>query len=1142
MSNVHLVKKFIGLIAIIALGIQLTTGCSSDGPIPCKDLGDCLSGQACTDGFCKAEEPSASVEKGQEAPSPEQQTSDASVEATPDTNTPEPEKVQETTPEKVVETKPEQTVQLCPGGCGPGKYCDPQKRKCFDRPCSPCTTAPNACGGPPNLCLRTNTGESFCGRDCKTDKKCPAGFNCFTVNLQNGQAFQCAPASVTCKLKLGIGTACRGKDAPECPYHYPECSSLDATKEGICTAKCSSTADCPKEYKRCEDRGDGVKVCMKGCNDKNDCSPARPNCLVFDGKKTCQADPYTGPEVCGLTDGTKEGIGRACPMGANQCGSKNPLCIGHNNSTIRPFCTRNCQKDSDCGSGATCKLVSTGKGDQKVCLNADCACLAKPDLKGKKDLFAEALAKVGRDRCSLIYTKKELEITPEAIRQDPFRLKFFNPIHREPLKLLAFSKKVTALLDAALQKKGLEAVSQSLEHAALWLDNPVTTKAKSYTVASTHPLATAVAQLIKAHGGTPDTTKLQSEAAKIPADLQKKLATIVLAVSDAATTRNQALPARVTKDANYFFQRAASVVINAAQRFNLGPRGRPSGDYWLLARDFGYQKMYQASWELSTTIQQSQLSANASYKGFSFNVQTPIGRIIVQDNGDHEYDPQKAEYKGDIALLVDTGGNDTYKIAAGANTSAKNPVSVVLDLAGKDTYGYTIVKHKKDLYGRFPSDDGGRYSAPGFCNKDSDCGLIGLCFDSACQVRCFTDKDCGKPNSKCQKEKGGSFCTPKKKASAGPFSLSNRNRQGAGRLGIGFLFDLGTEKDVYHSLRMSQGFGALGVGVLYDAGGDEEYQCESGCQGSGVFGIGLHIDRSGNDEYRTFHNAQGFGFSKGAGILLDQKGDDKYLANHGSPTQDMKPGQKGDPLYASAQLPGKANSSFVQGAGFGRRADFSDGHFMSGGLGILRDVEGKDKYVSGVFAQATGYWYGTGILSDGSGDDTYDGFWYVQGSTAHYALSVFLEGSGNDKYNSTLTPVATHTGVGHDFSTSWLVDESGNDIYRAGGLTLGSGNDNGYGFLIDNGGNDKYQSRGNNSLGIAQSPNPDTNGRNTRKVHTLGFFIDAGGNDTYERPQKTILGNNKTWTQGRSKDGTPRRKLELGAGVDGEGTSTCSAK
>lgn len=186
---------------------------------------------------------------------------------------------------------------------------------------------------------------------------------------------------------------------------------------------------------------------------------------------------------------------------------------------------------------------------------------------------------------------------------------------------------------------------------------------------------------------------------------------------------------------------------------------------------------------------------------------------------------------------------------------------------------------------------------------------------------------------------------------------------------------------------------------------------------------------------------------------------------------------------------------------------------------------------------------GVGVLFDAGGDDRYQCEAGCQGS-ALFGIGLLLDKAGNDRYRTYTQGqgFGYSTGVGHDYSTSWFIDDSGNDIYNAAGLTLGAGNENGYGFLIDNGGDDHYTARGNNSLGIAQGPPADDNPRNKQKVRTLGLFIDTGGKDTYKRPDLAKPANNKRWTQGRRNASPSRKALEDGVGVDGEGISTCRTK
>jgi hypothetical protein len=399
--------------------------------------------------------------------------------------------------------------------------------------------------------------------------------------------------------------------------------------------------------------------------------------------------------------------------------------------------------------------------------------------------------------------------------------------------------------------------------------------------------------------------------------------------------------------------------------------------------------------------------------------------------------------------VIDTGGDDTYRIPAGANSELTNPVSVLIDLAGNDHYGYPAAPSARDQ-GRLASDADGRA------------------------------------------------------AQGPPQSLSNTSRQGVGRLGIGFLFDLGTGNDHYQSLRASQGFGVLGVGVLFDEGGHDRYQGEVGVQGSAQFGIGLLIDRGGDDRYECYGQAQGFAYGSGVGLLYDRSGDDDYWADPGNPLYG------GDPLYPSSQLGDKGNANFAQGAALGRRADTTDQAYIAGGLGILRDYQGNDSYRAGVFGQGVGYWLGVGLLLDRDGDDQYDGLWYVQGAAAHIALALFVDQSGDDRYNQRFEPVLTSIGVGHDFSVAWHIDLAGNDSYRAPGLSLGSGNDNGMGLMINAGGADTYQSLAAPTLGSAPLADPKPEG-NRAKILTLGVFVDTTGTDNYLVPGTSPAQDQGDW-------------------------------
>jgi hypothetical protein len=506
------------------------------------------------------------------------------------------------------------------------------------------------------------------------------------------------------------------------------------------------------------------------------------------------------------------------------------------------------------------------------------------------------------------------------------------------------------------------------------------------------------------------------------------------------------------------------------------------------------QGLVSGAARLAAAVEQARLSRFAGTRGFSFDQPTPWGRVVIRDGADDVYEDDGRDA---IAVLIDTGGNDSYRKPVGAVGGSQVVgdhmihVAVAIDLAGDDAYGYPEIADALDLVDggvtRLPSDGRGRHVKAG----SGDNGAV---------------------------------------------TLSEEVRQGGARLGYGLLFDFGTGADHYRSLRMSQGFGAAGVGVLFDEGGDDVYEGEAAVQGSGLWGAGLLVDLGGNDTYTTYADSQGFGFVRGAGVLYDRRGDDQYLANTGIPALG------GDPIYYSPQAPCPTptstcgNSSFSQGAGFGRRAAGSaaDSAFMSGGLGVLRDVSGADRYEASIFAQGTGYWFGTGILSDGAGDDRYDGWWYTQGSDAHAALCVFEDGAGNDRYDVTYPanpPYATNTGQGHDYSIGWHLDWGGDDQYRGTGLGLGAGNANGGGFLINVGGNDTYTAPGGTVLGGAAF---DLSISRPQSLPCYGVFIDVGGQDTYTVPDDPLLtphpADGLSWTNARNPP--PYRDLSVGLDRD----------
>lgn len=297
---------------------------------------------------------------------------------------------------------------------------------------------------------------------------------------------------------------------------------------------------------------------------------------------------------------------------------------------------------------------------------------------------------------------------------------------------------------------------------------------------------------------------------------------------------------------------------------------------------------------------------------------------------------------------------------------------------------------------------------------------------------------------------------------------ADRYAFGAGILGYGFLYDGGGD-DSYEIVAYGEGTGVCGVGVLEDLGGQDSFRSVEPSQGAGIWGLGLLTVGKGNTTYRCYALSQGYGGTRGVGILADAHGDDLYECND---TDLRRP----SPQTAAH------NTSMAQGAGYGRRGHFAggDGLSLAGGLGLLVDGEGNDRYSGGVFCQGVAYWYALGFLVDMQGSDTYRGAWYSQGACAHYAVAAMVDAAGDDAYT-----VLDTQGLGHgrDSSVGVFLDARGNDTYIAP-CSLGSGNINSVGVFVELAGNDEYQT---GVLGQGTQPSPGQ--------LTLGLFFDGGGTD-----------------------------------------------
>jgi len=293
--------------------------------------------------------------------------------------------------------------------------------------------------------------------------------------------------------------------------------------------------------------------------------------------------------------------------------------------------------------------------------------------------------------------------------------------------------------------------------------------------------------------------------------------------------------------------------------------------------------------------------------------------------------------------------------------------------------------------------------------------------------------------------------------------------------GVGFSYDLDGD-DLYRTGDFS--FSSfMGINLHQDKRGDDIYHSGLFSQGAAMFGVSALIDHSGNDSYQASVAAQGLGSTLGAGALIDLEGTDTYSL--------------GGKYYHEPLMP----LDFItlgQGMGLGMRPH------LAGGLGLLYDGAGNDRYLGGVYAQGSGYWYATGALIDRSGNDVYNAVYYPQGSGIHLACGFLVDHEGDDAYYSRHGP---GQGAGHDWALGIMFDGGGNDAYSIEGGN-GLGLTNSVGIFVDRSGNDRYERQNPQAYGSANF---------VRSAGGIGLFLDAGGEDSYP---DSLKANNETWQQG----------------------------
>ena len=689
---------------------------------------------------------------------------------------------------------------------------------------------------------------------------------------------------------------------------------------------------------------------------------------------------------------------------------------------------------------------------------------------GEDDLLGDLLDDLGLDR-SIGIPFDVYDNYGGNIESDPTRLDFFHMLQEDFDRVPCHAGNMASRSDASYASD--HPVASLLADAATQLDLEIVVGGDWEALEGDDPLLAAL-DLVHGDDDWDDRDDVADASSALPLELRRVAGELLRASVEAVELRDEALSVMGEPEYHDLYYRDGANNLLISQGSGVNPDWEGAAGLFL-GSDEGSGVLYQGAIRLGQAVDEADLAAAAGLGGaFHFRAETPLGAVVLRGTADDEYDGALDDgVDGDLLLVIDTGGDDTYRIPAGANMSADNPVALHVDLGGDDHYGYTEVPSPYDADGLLPSDVSGRYGGDG---------------------------------------------------TWGTYSLSHRGRQGAGLLGYGMLFDLGGGADVYRSLRKSQGFACFGVGVLWDDGGDDDYEAENGAQGGALVGVGLLVDGGGDDRYRAYAHAQSFAFVSSSSLLYEAGGHDTYelvVDDH--------------VLFHSPQQPGSANGSLGQGTAFGWRRDASGTH-LGGGVALMRDYEGDDRYDASVFAQGVAYWMGLGVLADRAGDDRYNGLFYVQGATAHFAVAAFLEGGGDDTYNEDRPAVSSSIGLAHDFSVTFFVEDGGDDRYFGPDRSIGAAKCHGLGVLVDNGGDDHYETTHDRSIGWATDYDwAEGTCGNSTTTPSYGLFVDAGGADEYIKPDPTGYGNDTTWLPDDTVDDSA---LEYMGGIDAEGGET----
>lgn len=562
-------------------------------------------------------------------------------------------------------------------------------------------------------------------------------------------------------------------------------------------------------------------------------------------------------------------------------------------------------------------------------------------------------------------------------------------------------------------------------------DKQVTRQDFTPALASSDKLAQAIADYVDASGGTSDFATYQAALAAMPDEQQAPLARVVLAARDASVARDDVFynPTKLgfpdEATVQTWFESAQGVWISRSD-YIPALIDTSGGSYFM--RGWPYNTAYfEGAVKLASAIDQLTTYINdndPAWENVSLDVDTDWGRITIGGTGDDTYtNPDANGY----AVLIDTGGMDTYDCTAGATASGMNGVAVAIDLGnGNDTH----VAQDDPL-------DGNRGNSNDDNTSQQGAGRMG--------IGVFVDY-------------GGQ-----------DEYNAVRMSQGFGMMGVGILADYGVEDDTYNLEGFGQGGAIGGIGILLDDGGSTQDTFNIWGEGQGyggVMGVGMLTHFGDSDDVYYAEPAYSSDRPEYNSAQMADVANANFVqgAALGMRWQGQPPNPNSGKEYVAAGGYGLlydrgGNDSYNCGI-FGQAIGFFHGQ------GLLIDQGGDDTHHGIWYTQGATAHCGLACLWDGGGDDSYDNEQSIGIGGAHdWSVTWFLERSGNDTYDASSLAV----GTGYNNAFGYFIDSAGWDEYhptyadgtvntlgRGGWPATGRETQPSYGIFVDVLGHDTY--------------------------------------------------------------------------------------